>query len=152
MDKIFAKEKKKVAPNEYNTDEAYKQKVYGVYLGNNKSPKDGLVGEIVYLSNQTPCSNLYNLDQTPLSKIRKIPIANMKRDMTVRSPGPSKEVRNSPSPHSYPDQPWQTLSHKASIPKFSIAKEVKQGRFLDSHVKREKYKPGPGTYKGNGIE
>jgi hypothetical protein len=33
IDKIFESEKKKVAPNAYKTDEAYKQKVPGVSLG-----------------------------------------------------------------------------------------------------------------------
>lgn len=50
IEKIFIKEKNRVAPNAYNTDEAYRQKVYGVYLGNNKAAKDGLTGEISYLS------------------------------------------------------------------------------------------------------
>ena len=38
-------EKKKVAPNSYKTDEAYKQKIYGVYLGQNKVPSLGLLNE-----------------------------------------------------------------------------------------------------------
>jgi hypothetical protein len=43
-------EKKKVAPNKYDLDEAYKYKVHGVYLANMKTHKDGLVGEIEYMS------------------------------------------------------------------------------------------------------
>jgi hypothetical protein len=41
----MASEKKKVAPNSYKTDEAYKQKIYGVYLGQNKVPSLGLLNE-----------------------------------------------------------------------------------------------------------
>lgn len=33
IDIIMADEKKKVAPNSYKTDEAFKYKIYGVYLG-----------------------------------------------------------------------------------------------------------------------
>jgi len=33
IDKIFENEKKTVAPNAYKTDDAFKQKLPGVYLG-----------------------------------------------------------------------------------------------------------------------
>ena len=78
----------------------------------------------------------------------------MKRDMTVRSPKPKPELAKSPSPHSYPetDKTWVGLSHKPSIPKFSVMKEEKLGRFLDRHVKVKKFVPGPGAHKEIGIE
>lgn len=115
IDRIFINEKKRVAPNAYkNIDEAYKQKVYGITLGQIKDHKNGLVGELEYLSQQSPCSNFYNLDPTALSKNTRIPIANMKRDMVIRSPPPKPEVSKSPSPHSYPDKDhsWTQLSHQ----------------------------------------
>lgn len=43
-------EKIKVGPTNYTLDEAYKYKVHGVYLANQKDTKNGLVGEIEYLS------------------------------------------------------------------------------------------------------
>lgn len=88
-----------------------------------------------------------------MTKYRKIPIANMKRDMTVRSPKPNPELAKSPSPHSYPekDTNWKSLSHKPSISRFSVLKDEKQGRFLDSFVKTKKFVPGPGAHKETGM-
>jgi len=109
----------------------------------------GRINELEWTSQQTPCSNFYNLDTSVLSKTRKIPMANMKRDMVVRSPEPKPELIKAPSPHSYPDKDknWKTLSHQESVPRFSIKKD--KNTFLVSHVKNKKYVPGPGTYKDN---
>jgi hypothetical protein len=110
---VFIDEKKKVGPNRYTTDEAFKQKVHGVYLGNNKELRGGLVGEIEYLSQQTPCSNYYTKNPEVLSSYVRVTAANLKRDMTVRSPEPKKEARMAPSPNSYPEKDinWVNLSH-----------------------------------------
>lgn len=39
IDRIMAYEKKKVAPSHYKVDGAYNDKVFGVYLGQNKTQK-----------------------------------------------------------------------------------------------------------------
>ncbi len=39
IDHIMISEKKKVGPNAYNTEQTQKEKIYGVYLGQNKQPK-----------------------------------------------------------------------------------------------------------------
>ena len=66
--------------------------------------------------------------------------------MTVRT----KDIKrdNSPSPNSYPEQDkqWRGLSHKPSVPKFTIRKG-QQSRFLDGVVKQKKGIPGVGAHK-----
>ena len=59
IDRIMKTEKRDVAPNTYKTDEAYKEKVVGVYLGQNKNAKQGLLNdqEFAWLSN--PAMNQY---------------------------------------------------------------------------------------------
>jgi hypothetical protein len=54
IDKIAQREKNRPSPQTYRTDQAFQQKVHGVYLGQNKSPQSGLTGEYEYFSNETP--------------------------------------------------------------------------------------------------
>jgi len=65
--------------------------------------------------------------------MERSPVANLKRDMPVRT----KELKrdNSPSPVSYPlkEVQWRKLANQRSIPSFTIEK-TKAGRFLDKHV------------------
>ncbi len=131
IDEIFKKEKLRPAPNSYNAAEALKDKVTGVYLGQNKAPRDGLVGEIVFLSQQTPCSNAYTINYDPLSSVQRIPHANLKRDMTLRSPPPKTEAKNSPSPHHYPEKEkaWLQTTYQQRIPQFTISKD--KTRYMD---------------------
>jgi len=56
IDRISIEEKKKVGPAEYTTDQAYQDKVKGVYL-QQKAAKGGLTNEVEYLSLQTPAAN-----------------------------------------------------------------------------------------------
>jgi len=81
----------------------------------------------------------------------RMPIANLKRDMTVRT----KEIKpnNSPSPVSYPekDKHWKKLSHQPLAPSFSVPK-VKASRFLDKHIANKKWVPGVGTHRESDIK
>lgn len=79
IDRIQKEEKTKVGPANYKTDPAYAEKIKGVYL-NQKSTKEGLTGEIEYLSLQTPCSNFYNAKPEVTSMYERLPITNFKRD------------------------------------------------------------------------
>lgn len=100
---------------------------------------------------QNPASNHYTYDELVQSKYTKVPKANMKRDMTVRSPERKKD--NGPSPVSYPEKEtkWTGLSTKVKIPQFTI-KKAKNNCFLDLEVKKSKGVPGVGTHKGTTME
>ncbi len=150
IDMIQKEEKQKVGPAQYSCDQVYKDKIKGVYL-QQKATKEGLTGEVEYLSMQTPCANHYNSKPEVTSQYTGIQVANFKRDMTKRCPTPKED--KGPSPVSYPekDKNWIYLSHQQRIPMFTIEKQ-KQSRFLDVHVKKKAYVPGVGTHKDNGIE
>lgn len=109
------KEKKMVGPNQYKNLEV-PQKVYGVYLGQNKTTKQGLLTAEEYAWQSNPAMNTYKYDDLVQSKFTKVPKANMKRDMVSRSPDRKKD--NGPSPVSYPDKEtkWQSLSQKPKVP------------------------------------
>ena len=104
-----------------------------------------MTGEYEYIAGQTPASNYYSYNPFFQSKHEKIPSANMKRDMTVRSPTLKKS--NGPSPVSYPEAEtkWITLSTKVTIPKYSVRK-AKGDTFLECEVKKHKFVPGVGTH------
>ena len=144
-------EKKKVAPNAYNTDPAFARKIHGVYLGQNKTPSLGLLSFEEYAKYGTPAPNHYNTQKDGvLSQVAKVPSANMKRDMTVRSPERKKD--NSPSPHHYQekDKNWKLLAGQTKIPSFTVKKD--KSHYLDAHIREKKKVPGVGAYKQTGIE
>ena len=135
IDNITIAEKKKVAPNAYHTEKAFNQKVTGVYLGQNKWPKQGLVDIREFAQMGTPAPVHYNKDNYKvMSQYSKVPIANMKRDMVVRSPERKKD--NSPSPHSYParETAWTGLAQHEKVKNFSFKKD--KSHFLDATVKQ----------------
>ena len=149
IDTIFIRQKETPGPHSYQLDEALKEKVPGVYLGQNKAPQAGLQDENVFLGQQTPGAQ-YKADPQVQSGWKKSPSANMKRDMVLRSPKPVRD--NSPSPNSYPekDRHWGVLSQNHRLPTYSLRKE-KQGSYLDVHVKKKKFVPGPGAYKTDNM-
>ena len=56
IDRIQREEKQKVGPAQYSFDQVYQDKIKGVYM-QQKAVKEGLTGEVEYLSLQTPCAN-----------------------------------------------------------------------------------------------
>lgn len=146
IDAIMAYEKKRVGPNAYDTSAAYQQKVKGVYLGQNKMMSVGLLSEQEYAWKHDPAPNQYSYDPNVESKFDKVPSANLKRDVTVRSPERKKD--SGPSPVSYPEKEkyWTNLSHQPKVPNYTI-KKSKNDAFLDQIAKAKKYVPGVGTHK-----
>lgn len=95
--------------------------------------------------------NQYSYNELVQSKYTKVPKANMKRDMVVRSPERKKD--NGPSPVSYPEKEtkWTSLSQRPKVPQFTI-KKTKGDHYLDQVVKSKKFVPGVGAHKGTSID
>ncbi len=106
----------------------------------------GLLSEQEFAWKQNPAPNQYSYEAYVESKYEKVPVANLKRDATVRSPERNKD--SGPSPVSYPlkETNWVSLSDKRRVPNYTI-KKCKNDAFLDQVAKANKFVPGVGTHK-----